>query len=72
MNSSEFSLPVNMRFVDAKGVVLREEILNFPPTPEKWRILNTTTGTYVNAGTYKVELSAPVMDGLSFDAVDIQ
>ena len=38
----------------------------------KWRMLSTTTGTYINAGYYKVVLSAPDMEGLALDALDVQ
>ena len=35
-------------------------------------MMSTTTGTFINAGHYKVLLSAEKMDGLAFDALDIQ
>lgn len=72
MNTSAKPLPVRMQFVDAKGVVLKDDTLNFPVTPQKWRMLSTTTGTFINAGTYKVRLMAEEMDGLAFDALDMQ
>ena len=37
-----------------------------------WKMMSTTTGTFINAGHYKVLLSAENMDGLAFDALDIQ
>ena len=72
MNTSGKPIPVLMKFIDAKGVVLKEDILTFPETPDKWKMMSTTTGTYINAGHYKVLLSAENMDGLAFDALDIQ
>lgn len=72
MNSSAKPIAVNMKFVDAKGVVLKEDTLTFPETPAKWRMMSTTTGTFINAGHYRVILSGEDMEGLAFDALDVQ
>ena len=66
------SLPVRMQFIDSKGVTLKDDILTFPETPDKWKMVSTTTGTFINAGYYKVLLSAEDMNGLAFDALEIQ
>ena len=52
--------------------VLKEDVLTFPETPDKWKMMSTTTGTFINAGHYKVLLSAENMDGLAFDALEVQ
>ncbi len=72
MNRSGKLLPVRMQFIDEKGIVLKEDTLTFPDTPEKWRMMNTTTGTYINAGHYRVVISGDDLEGLLFDALDIQ
>ncbi len=72
MNTSGKPIPVLMKLIDAKGVVLKEDTLTFPETPDKWKMMSTTTGTFINAGHYKVLLSAENMEGLAFDALDIQ
>ena len=72
MNRAGKPLPVRMRFIDSKGVTLKDDILTFPETPDKWKMMSTTTGTFINAGYYKVLLSAEDMNGLAFDALDIQ
>ncbi len=72
MNTTGKPIPVLMKFIDSKGVVLKEDVLNFPETPDKWKMMSTTTGTFINAGHYKVLLSAENMDGLAFDALDVQ
>ena len=72
MNSSGKPIPVTMKFIDEKGVVLKEDTLNFPETPEKWRMMSTTTGTFINAGHYRVVISGENLEGLAFDALDIQ
>ena len=45
-------MKVRMQFIDSKGVVLKEDHLTFAETPGTWRMLSTTTGTYINAGYY--------------------
>ncbi len=72
MNTSGKSMRVLMKFIDSKGVVLKEDEVTFPETPDKWKMVSTTTGTFINAGHYKVVLSAENMQGLAFDALDIQ
>ena len=72
MNVTGKPMKVRMQFIDSKGVVLKEDNLTFAETPGKWRMLSTTTGTYINAGYYKVVLSAPDMEGLALDALDVQ
>lgn len=72
MNTTGKPMRVRMQFIDSKGVVLKEDMLTFADTPGKWRMLSTTTGTYINAGYYKVVLSAADMDGLALDGLDVQ
>ncbi len=50
----------------------KDDTINLPDTPEKWRMLSTTTGGYINAGTYKVVITAPDLAGVAFDALEIQ
>jgi hypothetical protein len=58
---------------DANGAVLRSDTLSFNPTPEnKLRTLGTTTGTQINAGTYKLRLSNAGKAGIVLDYVEIQ
>lgn len=72
MNETSSPLKVRMQFVDAKGVVLKDDYLSFAPTPAKWRMLSTTTGTFINAGHYQIILSADNMEGLALDGVELQ
>lgn len=72
MNSTGSPVKVRMRFVDAAGVILKDDVITFPDTPDKWRMLSTTTGTYINAGSYRVILTADTLEGVAFDALDVQ
>ena len=35
-------------------------------------MMSTTTGTYINAGQYRVVLTSDGMEGLAFDALEVQ
>lgn len=71
MNSNKQPLPVRLQFIDAKEW-FKDDWLRFAPTPGKWRMLSTTTGTFINAGHYKLILSADSLDGFAIDGVEIQ
>ncbi|NDV83261.1 beta-galactosidase [Bacteroides sp. 51] len=72
MNTSGKPITVRLQFIDKVGTVLKDDQITFPEAPEKWRLMSTTTGTYINAGYYKVILSASDMNGLAFDGLDVQ
>ena len=72
MNDSKKPIVTNLKFVDSKGVVLKDDVLTFPETPAKWRMVSTTTGTFINAGHYRVIISGENLEGLSFEALDVQ
>ena len=55
------------------GTLIREEEVTLLPTPAtKWNYLNSSTGTMINAGRYKVRLIAPLLDGLRVDELQVQ
>ena len=72
MNSTGKPIMVNLKLVASDGTVLKDDQITFPETTDKWRLVNTTTGSFINAGHYRVILSAPDMKGLSFDALEVQ
>ena len=39
------------------GRLVAEGDISFPPTPQKFKIVSTTTGTFVNAGSYRLVVS---------------
>ena len=45
-----------MTITDSKRIVLVDRDVTFPPTPNKFKMLSTTTGTQINAGTYTVRI----------------
>jgi len=72
LNTRSTPIDVTLKLVAPNGNVIRESRLSFPPAPEKWRIVNTTTGTFINAGEYQLILSANDMNGLALDALEVQ
>ena len=55
-NTTGNAVKVRMTITDSKHAVLVDRDITFPPTPNKFKMLSTTTGTQINAGTYTVRL----------------
>jgi len=72
MNPTAKVLHLRMKFISSDGTVLKDDEITFPNTPEKWRTISTTTGTFINAGHYRVILSAPDMNGICFESLTVQ
>ncbi|WP_426061793.1 malectin domain-containing carbohydrate-binding protein [Hymenobacter sp. B1770] len=57
----------------ADGTLLREEEVTLVPSkPGKWNYLASSTGSMINAGSYKVKLSGTDAAGLSVSGLDVQ
>ena len=72
VNFTGRQVPLRMQLIDAAGTVLRDQELLLPDLGEKWRVLSTTSGSYINAGTYRIVLSGEAMEGLAFESLDVQ
>ena len=72
MNKNETPLKVKFKMEDAYGILMRNDTIEFFPSPEKWKILNTTSGGYINAGTYKITLEGDDLKGLMLDNFEFQ
>lgn len=72
MNTTSHAVPVNLKLIAPNGAVLKDDTITLPDTPEKWRMLSTTTGGFINAGTYRLLISAPDMHGIAFDSLEVQ
>ncbi|MGO4771140.1 malectin domain-containing carbohydrate-binding protein [Flavobacterium sp. W22_SRS_FK3] len=72
MNRSETPLKVKFKMEDAYGILMRNDSIEFPSATEKWKILNTTSGGYINAGTYKITIESEDMKGLLLDSFEFQ
>jgi hypothetical protein len=71
-NISGRDMLVDMKIIAADGTVLKEDKLTFPINERGWKLISTTTGSFINAGHYRIVLSSPDMDGLCFERLDVQ
>ena len=58
-----------LTITDTKGALLVDHDVTFPPTPNKWKMLSTTTGTQINAGTYTLDINSKEIE---FKELEVQ
>lgn len=68
-NTTGNAVKARMTITDSKRTVLVDREVTFPPTPNKFKILSTTTGTQINAGTYVVKIDTSEVE---FKELEIQ
>ena len=68
-NTTGNPVKTRMTITDSKGITLVDRDIMFPPTPNKFKILSTTTGTQINAGSYALKLDTKDVE---FKEVEIQ
>lgn len=62
-----------LQFRAADGTLMKEEVVVFTPTrPGKSNYITTNTGSMINAGHYKVRLTAKDATRLSINTLDVQ
>jgi hypothetical protein len=72
MNMNNYPVKVKLKIEDANGILLRNDDIEFPVADEKWKILNTTSGGYINAGVYKIQIESDGMKGLRLESFEFQ
>ncbi len=72
MNMNDHPVKVRFKIEDANGILLRNDDIEFPVRQDKWKILNTTSGGFINAGTYKITLESNQMKGLRIESFEFQ
>ena len=68
-NTTGQPVTARMTITDAKNIVLVDRDVTFPPTPDKFKMLSTTTGTQINAGTYRLVIAT---DQVTFKELEVQ
>ena len=68
-NTTGQPVSAKMTITDSKNAVLVDTDVTFPPTPNKFKMLSTTTGTQINAGTYTVNIDT---QDIEFKELEIQ
>jgi hypothetical protein len=72
VNTSGKPVKAHLQMIAANGTVLKNDEITFPETVEKWKQISTTTGGYINAGMYKVIITADDGTGLAFESLEVQ
>jgi beta-galactosidase len=63
----------HLKFYAADGTLMKEEEVEMIPTrPGKSNYISTTSGSMINAGTYKVVLTSGEAVGVTINALDVQ
>ncbi|MBO4314979.1 MAG: beta-galactosidase [Prevotella sp.] len=68
-NTTDHPIVGRMKIVDSKKTTLIDRDITFPPTPNKFKMLSTTTGTQINAGTYRLTVEGKQLE---FQNMEIQ
>ena len=68
-NTTGNAVKARMTITDSKRTLLVDREVSFPPTPNKFKMLSTTTGTQINAGTYIVKIDTSEVE---FKELEIQ
>ena len=68
-NTTGEAVNARMTITDSKHIVLVDREVSFPPTPPKFKMLSTTTGTQINAGTYTLRVYT---DKVKFKELEVQ
>jgi predicted GH43/DUF377 family glycosyl hydrolase len=68
-NTTGNAVKARMTITDSKRTTLVDRDITFPPTPNKFKMLSTTTGTQINAGTYTLKIDTK---DIEFKEVEIQ
>ena len=69
-NTTGSAVKGRLRIIDSKGLVLQDRDITFPITPNKFKMLSSTTGTQINAGKYHVIITG--INGVEFEKLEIQ
>ncbi|HET7898178.1 MAG TPA: hypothetical protein VFL47_10920, partial [Flavisolibacter sp.] len=63
----------HLQVLASDGTLMKEEVVEMTPTrPGKSNYISTTTGSMINAGDYKVILTAKEAEGVTLNALDVQ
>lgn len=68
-NTTGEPVTARMTIVDASGTAVVDREVAFPPTPNKFKMLSTTTGSEINAGTYTLTIET---EDITFRELELQ
>jgi beta-galactosidase len=67
-----FTARLTIMGADGKLLIKEETVELLPSKPGKWSYLTTSTGTMINAGSYRIKLAATDAAGLSVSELEVQ
>lgn len=72
-NPGEKNVSGKLELFAADGTLMKTETVEFTPTrPGKSNYINSSTGSMINAGNYKVRLTSATAENISINALDVQ
>ncbi len=73
LNTTGKMLSADVKVLAADGTVMKAGLMEFPvTTADKWKTVETTTGSSINAGNYKVVIATKDCAGLSISGIEVQ
>jgi len=72
VNTNAKPVKVHFQLISANGTILKNDEITFPETAEKWKLISTTTGTFINAGNYRVIITGENLENLAFESLEVQ
>lgn len=69
-NTTAAAIAGRLQVADSKGTLVVDRDITFPPTPNKFKTIATTTATQINAGHYKVAVKGA--SDVVFDYLEVQ
>ncbi|MEI6949309.1 malectin domain-containing carbohydrate-binding protein [Paraflavisolibacter sp. H34] len=72
INKTGKTVAATMKVFANDGTLMHIQPLEFSPTPEKWATVDASTGSFINAGTYTIQLTGVDAKGLGLDYLEVQ
>jgi hypothetical protein len=72
LNTTGKKITMRMKLVATDGLLITDTLVEFPVREGKWGVADSSTGTFINAGTYKIILTPVDEGGLKVDALEVQ
>jgi predicted GH43/DUF377 family glycosyl hydrolase len=72
INASGKPITARWKLIDKAGIILKESDITFSEAADKWKTISTSTGSYINAGEYRLVISGNDFNGLAFDSLEVQ
>jgi hypothetical protein len=72
LNTTGKKISMRMKLIATDGLLITDTLVEFPVREGKWGVADSSTGTFINAGTYNIILSPVDSEGLKVDALDVQ